>query len=65
MTVQEMLSLVQYFPKDLERRMNEILKVKIASGELRAKDAVTLLDAYTGMFNEPTYLRSRHGAPVR
>ncbi len=62
MTVEEMLSLVQYFPKDLERRMNEILKAKIASGDLRARDAVGLLDAYTQMFNEPTYLRGRTGA---
>ena len=62
MSVQEMLSLVQYFPKDLERRMNQILKTKIASGDLRARDAVSLLDAYIEMFNEPTYLRGRHRA---
>jgi arginine decarboxylase len=35
--VQDMLALVQYFPNDLHRRMNEQIRQQIESGKLRAK----------------------------
>ena len=57
MSVEEMLGHVQYFPRDLERRMNELLRAKTESGAIRGKDAVRLLEEYLAAFHEPTYLR--------
>jgi arginine decarboxylase len=53
--VQEMLAQVQYFPNDLQRRMNEIIKVKIESGDLRPKLGMAILDQYMSCFRDGTY----------
>jgi arginine decarboxylase len=53
--VQEMLAQVQYFPNDLQRRMNDIIKVKIESGDLRPKLGMAILDQYMSCFHDGTY----------
>lgn len=53
--VQEMLAQVQYFPNDLQRRMNDIIKVKIESGDLRPKLGMAILDQYMSCFRDGTY----------
>jgi arginine decarboxylase len=57
--VQEMLAQVQYFPNDLQRRMNEIIKVKIESGELRPTRGMAILDQYMNCFRDGTYYDPR------
>jgi arginine decarboxylase len=64
--VQEMLAQVQYFPNDLQRRMNEIIKVKIEAGDLRPKVGMAILDQYMSCFRDGTYYDPRgrmSGAP--
>jgi arginine decarboxylase len=64
--VQEMLAQVQYFPNDLQRRMNDIIKVKIESGDLRPKLGMAILDQYMSCFRDGTYYDPRgrmSGAP--
>ena len=64
--VQEMLAQVQYFPNDLQRRMNEIIKVKIEAGDLRPKLGMAILDQYMSCFRDGTYYDPRgrmSGAP--
>jgi arginine decarboxylase len=53
--VQEMLAQVQYFPNDLQRRMNDIIKEKIESGDLRPKLGMAILDQYMSCFRDGTY----------
>jgi arginine decarboxylase len=54
-TVQEMLAQVQYFPNDLHRRMNEIMRKKIDEGRIRPKAGVELLEQYMRCFAQSTY----------
>ena len=54
-SVQEMLALVQYFPNDLHRRMNGLLKSKIDEGRIRPKAGVELLEQYMHCFAQSTY----------
>jgi arginine decarboxylase len=56
-SVQEMLALVQYFPNDLHRRMNNLIRQKIEKGIIRPKAGVDLLDQYMGCFSQTTYYR--------
>ncbi len=56
-SVQEMLALVQYFPNDLHRRMNNLIRQKIEKGVIRPKAGVDLLDQYMGCFSQTTYYR--------
>jgi arginine decarboxylase len=53
--VQEILAQVQYFPNDLQRRMDGIIKQKIESGELRPKRGMAILDQYMSCFRDSTY----------
>jgi arginine decarboxylase len=53
--VQDMLALVQYFPNDLHRRMNEIVRQKIETGKVRAKAGMEMLDRYMRCFASSTY----------
>ncbi len=53
--VQEMLAQVQYFPNDLQRRMNDLIKQKIDEGRIRPKAGVDLLDQYMQCFSQSTY----------
>lgn len=55
-TVQEVLAEVQYFPNDLQRRMNEIIRRKIEAGVIRPPAGVQLLEEYMRCFNESTYI---------
>jgi arginine decarboxylase len=56
-TVQDMLATVQYFPNDLHRRMNELIRQKVESGLIRPKFGVELLEQYMQSFTESTYYR--------
>ncbi|MGB5441007.1 MAG: biosynthetic arginine decarboxylase [Gammaproteobacteria bacterium] len=54
--VQDMLAQVQYFPHDLQRRMQNQVKAKIDSGAIRPKHGMEILDQYRACFEEETYL---------
>ena len=54
-TVQEMLALVQYFPNDLHRRMNNLIRQKIEAGVIRPKAGVEWLEQYMQSFAQSTY----------
>jgi arginine decarboxylase len=58
-TVQEILAFVQYFPNDLQRRMEQLIQQKVKEGLIRPKVGVQLLDQYSKAFNEYTYLDVR------
>ncbi len=55
-TVEEMLASVQYFTRDLQRRMKAIIREKVDEGKLRPKDGVELLDRYRRAFEKSTYV---------
>ncbi len=57
-TVQEILAVVQYFPNDLQRRMEQLIQQKVKDGLIRPKVGVQLLDQYSKAFHEYTYLAS-------
>ncbi|MGH8168170.1 MAG: biosynthetic arginine decarboxylase, partial [Woeseiaceae bacterium] len=57
--VQEILAQVQYFPNDLQRRMNDIIKEKIESGAVRPKHGMAVLDQYMSCFRDGTYYDTR------
>ncbi len=57
MSVEQMLALVQYFPNDLQRRMNKSIRQKTAQGSIRPKAGVELLEQYTRLFAESTYYK--------
>jgi len=54
-TVQDMLAAVQYFPNDLHRRMNDIIRRKIEAGVIRPRAGVDLLEQYMQAFGASTY----------
>ena len=58
-TVQEILAFVQYFPNDLQRRMEQLIQQKVKEGLIRPKVGVQLLDQYSKAFHEYTYLDVR------
>jgi len=58
-TVQEILAFVQYFPNDLQRRMEQLIQQKVKEGLIRPKVGVQLLEQYSKTFNEYTYLDVR------
>jgi arginine decarboxylase len=55
-TIRDMLGRVQYFPQDLTRRMEEIIRAKTEAGVLRPRAGVDLLQQYGGFFDRGTYL---------
>ncbi len=57
--VQDMLAQVQYFPNDLQRRMNELVKAKIESGDIRPKHGMQILEQYVACFQQETYYDTR------
>ena len=63
-TVQEILAVVQYFPNDLQRRMEQVIQQKVKEGLIRPKVGVQLLDQYEKAFHEYTYLDARDGLKV-
>lgn len=58
--VKEILAQVQYFPNDLQRRMDAIIKEKIESGEIRPKQGMQILDQYMNCFSDSTYYDTRN-----
>src|SRR5215470_10574008 len=60
-SVQEILAVVQYFPNDLQRRMEQLIQQKVKEGLIRPKVGVQLLDQYSKAFHEYTYLDSNDG----
>jgi arginine decarboxylase len=62
-TVQEMLAQVQYFPNDLHRRMNEIMRKKIEEGRIRPRAGVELLEQYMRCFAQSTYYEPHYLDP--
>lgn len=57
--VQEILAQVQYFPSDLHRRMEAIVKDKIEAGAVRPKRGMEILDQYARCLREGTYYDAR------
>lgn len=57
-TVEEMLAKVQYFPNDLHRRMNALIRSKVAEKTIRPKTGVQILEQYVQTFKEMTYLKT-------
>ena len=57
--VQEILAQVQYFPNDLQRRMEAIVKAKIEAGSIRPKRGMEILEQYTRFFRDGTYYDPR------
>jgi arginine decarboxylase len=57
--VQEILAQVQYFPNDLQRRMDGIIKVKIEAGAIRPKRGMEILEQYRNCFRDGTYQDTR------
>lgn len=56
--VEDILANVQYFPNDLQRRMQDQVKRKIDAGEIRPKRGMEILDQFRASFAEETYLDS-------
>ena len=54
-TVEEMLAMVQYFPNDLLRRMESIIRSKVNAGLLRPREGVALLEQYKSALKQSTY----------
>jgi arginine decarboxylase len=54
--VQDILAQVQYFPNDLQRRMQDLIKQKIDAGKIRPKRGIAILDQYKASFDDGTYL---------
>jgi arginine decarboxylase len=61
--VQEILAQVQYFPNDLQRRMQNLIKDKIESGQIRPKRGMEILDQYMACFKDETYIDPRGRQP--
>ncbi len=57
--VQDILGQVQYFPNDLQRRMEAMIKQKIDSGLIRPKRGMEILDQYMASFQDQTYYSPR------
>lgn len=55
-TVEEELVQVQYYPNDLERRMNHLIQEKVRTGFIRPREGVDLLELYRRILRTSTYL---------
>ena len=53
--VKDMLAQVQYFPNDLHRRMNELIRGRIRDGVVRPSQGMQILDQYMACFAGNTY----------
>lgn len=56
--VEDILALVQYFPNDLARRMDKIIRREVKRGRIKPKEGVQLLKLYRETFQSSTYLRT-------
>lgn len=55
-SVEDILALVQYFPYDLVRRMDKLVRREVRHGRLRPKEGVSLLGLYRRAFSSYTYV---------
>lgn len=53
--IKDMLSQVQYFPNDLDRRMSELIRKQINAGVIKAAEGTRILNNYTRRLDESTY----------
>jgi len=58
-SVQDMLAQVQYFPNDLRRRMQDLIKRKIEEGVVRPNRGMDILDQYMSFYTSTTYVDTR------
>ena len=54
-SIKEMLSSVQYFPNDLDRRMTEFIRKQINAGVIKPAEGSRILNNYTRRLDENTY----------
>ena len=54
-SVKEMLSQMQYFPNDLDRRMSELIKQQIAAGIVKPAEGMRILNNYVKRLDDTTY----------
>lgn len=54
-SIKKMLSSVQYFPSDLDRRMTELIRRKIETGVVKPAEGMRILNNYTKRLEETTY----------
>jgi arginine decarboxylase len=54
-TVTEAVSLVQYFPSDLKKRMDALIRERVRSKQIRPTQGVAFLDRYSKGLEEYTY----------
>ncbi len=55
-TVEDILASVQYFPNDLVRRMDKLVRREVKRGRIRPKEGVKLLGLYRAAFRSYTYV---------
>ena len=55
-TIEEMLARVQYFPSDLQARVQALVREKARAGVVRPKEAQAILSDYRAFFQMTTYL---------
>lgn len=58
-TVEAMLARVQYFPSDLQGRVQALVREKAKAGVVRPKEAQAILADYRSFFQKTTYLDPR------
>jgi len=56
--VEDILALVQYFPNDLARRMDKMIRREVKRGRIKPREGVQLLKLYRETFQSSTYLRT-------
>lgn len=54
-SIKDMLSTVQYFPSDLDRRMTELIRRKIEAGVVKPAEGMRILNNYTKRLDDSTY----------
>ena len=54
-----MLAQVQYFRNDLHRRMNDLVREKIAAGVIRPNAGMDIVNEYARCFAQTTYYDTR------
>ncbi len=55
--IEGMLALVQYFPNDLQKRMEGLVKAKVEEGVIRPTAGVKLVEDFLDCFGDSTYLQ--------
>ena len=56
----DILAGVQYFPNDLRRRMQDMIKLKIDAGEVRPTLGMQILEDYMACFRKQTYFETNN-----